>query len=228
MPTLPEEQSTRDHVLALIRRFSTVSVDDLTHTLGLTRADIRYHLNALIDDGMVEHAAPAPSQPVRRGRPVIYYRLSVSATPGNLPFLCSALFHTLLSTPGFADPGEPAPAKTLPTNEILQAIAARMAAGIPSSAGPIQRLNQAVDYLNAHQYRARWEASPTGPRIMFHNCPYAAVIDQMPDMCTVDQMLLEQLTHTRVRQTARIDRYAGKHTACVFATASEGHLQEKP
>jgi predicted ArsR family transcriptional regulator len=58
---------------------------------------------------------------------------------------------------------------------------------------PIQRLNQVIDWLNQRHYRARWEASGTGPRIIMEHCPYLTVQEEFPDICRIDGRILSHL-----------------------------------
>jgi hypothetical protein len=53
-----------------------------------------------------------------------------------------------------------------------------------------RRLALIVEKLNEMHYQARWEAGPSGPRVLFGRCPYARVIEGHPEICTMDTALL--------------------------------------
>ncbi|MBA4399172.1 MAG: ArsR family transcriptional regulator, partial [Anaerolinea sp.] len=45
------ELSTRDQILVTLQRFPNSTVEELSRQLQLTRADVRYHINALLKAG---------------------------------------------------------------------------------------------------------------------------------------------------------------------------------
>jgi predicted ArsR family transcriptional regulator len=202
--------STRERILEYLKEYRTVSVVSLSQSLGLTRADIRYHLNALVDEGLVERAPRDTTQAAARGRPVQQYRLVTSSDPGNLAELCHALIRS------FLDP--------LPQAErslAMQKLALILSGENSPPANITQRLNQAISYLNQHHYRARWEAHRQGPRILLRNCPYAAVLPSHPELCQLDRELLQNLLKLPMRQAARIDMQTGSPPACIFVLSQE-------
>ena len=160
MPPTITTQSTRDRILAYLAENPIASAQSLSRAWGLTRADIRYHLNALADDGLIELAPQPSNKPAGRGRPALHYRLKASAAPHNLDGLCGALIDALLETVG--------PERY---DEALTRAACKLSAGFSPPSVPVQRLNETVHFLNQRGYRARWEASASGPRILLRGCP---------------------------------------------------------
>ena len=208
--TVTAPANTRERILAYLQENRIASVQALSRTWGLTRADIRYHFNALIKEGLLERAPRDASLPARRGRPEQQYRLAASAAPDNFPALCAALLDALLSA--------------LPVEEqekALRALAARLAGSIATPKPGIalhltQRLNQVSAFLSRQGYRARWEAHASGPQILLRSCPYAALLPTHPELCTLDRFLLEDLLQLPLQQTARQSLSGGKPAACVF------------
>jgi len=197
--------------VAYLKENRAVSVQELSRTWGLTRADIRYHLNGLLQEGVLERAPRGESQPVHRGRPEQIYRLSVSSsTGGNLIPLCEVLLDEVVSA-------LPAGSK----EQALRALAAKLAGqGIPTP-HLTQRLNQAADLLSQRGYQARWEAHASGPRILLRRCPYAALLPAHPYLCTLDQYLLEQLTRIPLQLSEQINLSGSRPPACVFTRQPE-------
>jgi predicted ArsR family transcriptional regulator len=194
------QTTTREKILAALQEQRLASVAALSRQYGLTRADIRYHLKGLVEEGLVEILPRDVSRPTPRGRPQQIFRLNAASAPDNLPELCSALLSVLRASS--------------PTS--LQAVAAQMG-GKPPTGSPVQRLNAAVEALNLRGYRARWEAHAAGPRILLRSCPYAAILAQHPELCELDRELLEGLTQAPQQQTARMDLSSGRPPACIFS-----------
>ena len=88
---------------------------------------------------------------------------------------------------------------------------------VPGAKNTLQRLNQIVQRLNEMKYRARWEASPTGPRLIFHHCPYASVLAENPELCQMDVAALSVLLGAPVEQIAQLERDSKGVTRCIFA-----------
>lgn len=222
MPSKPGSPSTRERILAYLEEHHTASVGLLSRVLRLTPANIRYHLGVLMDEGLVERVSRDQSQPIKRGRPAPLFCLTTTAVPDNFPLLCSALLHVILAETSTAE-----------IDQKLQAVAAQMAGpelpGALASTRPVQRLNKSVAFFTGHGYRARWEASPSGPRVLFRGCPYAAIIDQHPELCRLDRFLLESLSGLGFQQTARLNPKIGDPPACIFSalpaeTGARGNL----
>jgi predicted ArsR family transcriptional regulator len=54
-----------------------------------------------------------------------------------------------------------------------------------------KRLSLLVDKLNEMHYQARWEAGAEGPRVIFGRCPFAKIIERHPELCKLDESMLE-------------------------------------
>lgn len=197
--------ATRERILVYLQENRVITVPALSRAWGLTRADIRYHLNGLMVDGLVEPVLPDPRQPRQRGRPTQQYRLVTGSAPDNLAELCNVLLNTLLGA-------VPAEQREI----VIRALAEQMAGEYPIAANPIQRYNQAVAFLGQRGYRARWEAHASGPRLLLRNCPYAAILGDHPEMCLLDRFLLSTLVRSPLQQTAQMDLRSGKPPACIF------------
>ncbi len=198
---------TRERILSFLQVNKTVTVPEISQAWSLTRADVRYHLNLLVKDGIVEVTDQDGPRAAQRGRPVLHYRLASHLADNNLPELCSALLDLYLTTM----PGEQ-------SERILQTLVLHITAELPVSLSPISRLNQAVAYLNRRHYQARWEASPTGPRLLLRNCPYAVILKRHPELCEFDRLLINRVCHLSVKQTARMDLITGRPSTCIFTT----------
>jgi predicted ArsR family transcriptional regulator len=200
--------STRDRILIYLRENPTATVTGLSRSWGLTRADIRYHMNELIKEGLVENVPRDPKAAISRGRPVFQYRLAVSQKPGNYPQLCAALLDQCI-----------APLPETEQAEALKKLAAFLSTGYQTLPSPTQRYTKAVAFLNQSGYHARWEASAHGPRFMLRICPYAAILAGHPLLCLLDRFLLESLLQTRLHHAVMMDPNTGRPPACIFISA---------
>ena len=210
LPAGPVKTPTRERILSYLQENRVASVQSLSRAWGLTRAGIRYHFNALVDDDLIELVPRDLNQPARRGRPEQQYRLAASSSPDNFPALCAALLHVLLA-PLHVEDREP----------VLRVLAGQLASSFVRVSNPTQRLNQACAYLSLVHYRARWEAYASGPRILLRNCPYAAILPAHPELCDLDRFLLETMLQTPLMQTAQIHPFDLKPGACVFISRQE-------
>jgi predicted ArsR family transcriptional regulator len=194
-------QNTRQGILDYIQASYQATPGELSRSLQVTAANIRYHLGILLEQGLVQIAGQ--SIPFGRGRPRQFYALSLNAQANNLAQLASALLECIAPDQYEA---------------ILRKVT-RILAGenLGTHPNPTQRLYQAVQHLNALNYNARWEARAGGPRVILEHCPYAPILDQHPELCQMDRYLVVGLTGLDVQQTARIEQSSTGPKACIFS-----------
>ena len=63
------------------------------------------------------------------------------------------------------------------------------------------RLNKLMPKLNDRSYDARWETHLSGPVIFFQNCPYRKILDEYPQLCKMDQIILSTMLQKKIIQT---------------------------
>jgi len=203
--------TSRQKILAYIRKHQTASAADISRALEMTQANARHHLAHLEANGLIEVTGQQRGE--GRGRPVQVYGPSRHTLDDNVAHLASVLLEEWLTN---------LPPKR--QEEHLRALARRMArSGSTSSStaggqnAPFpRRLAQAVVQLNEMHYQARWEAGVAGPRIILGYCPYTRIIGSHPELCQVDALLLEEYLGSAVRQTARLQASAKGLLFCEF------------
>jgi len=196
------ESQTR--IIEYLKQHHTASARDLSHVLTTTPANIRHHLLILQANSMVEVCGH--QSPVGRGHPVYLYRLNPHVYRNNLPGLVRALLQLLDSSNIVVD-----------HENMLRSLAHELVNGLPEINGSLtQRLAQAVLSLKAMNYEPRWEARRDGPRFMFANCPYAAVLTDHPELCQVDVFLLEKFLGHAISQTAHLGDGSPSARFCLF------------
>ncbi len=196
----------REKILAHLRVSRSASVAEMASSLSVTKADVRYHLNALINDRLVI-PAPAGNPPPRRGRgrPAARFQLTGRASPENFRNLAAALLRLYLAK---AD---------VSSQESVAELARLMFPAMSiSPSSLIQGLNQIVDELNHQEYDAHWEAHRDGPQIFFENCPYAAILPDFPQLCEMDRQILSRSSGMNVVQVQRIDSSRRQPPVCQF------------
>ena len=187
--------TVRQKVLIYLTKTRTASAREISRSLKMSPATVRHHLRVLTADGRVEMSFVRSRE--GRGRPEKVYSLPSAALGNNL----AALGDAVLSEAGAAIP--------------MDALAKRLTGQTSFADQPIaRRLNMSVEKLNAMNYHARWEAGSQGPRLIFGHCPYAALIGKHPELCQMDEALLEQLMGDSVSQIFRIGKDGS--SLCVF------------
>jgi len=202
--------TSRQQILAYIRKHQTASAADISRALGMTQANARHHLAHLEANGLIEVAGQRRGE--GRGRPMLVYALSRQMSGDNLDNLAGSLLSELLD--GLAGKDQ---------DIHLRALAKRLAGDYPADptgqAIPItRRLAQVIERLNELHYQARWEAAASGPHIILGYCPYSAIIAGCPEICQIDAYLLEELLSLRVMQVAKQEHRAQGGVYCAFST----------
>lgn len=196
--------TSRQHIIEYIRSKEAATALEISSALHMTAANARHHLSALRDEGVVKVVGQRPKE--SRGRPVDLYRLAQPLARHNLDGLAHSLLLELLQ-------------ESPPTEKeaILEKIALRLAPKLgPQTKNLTQRLTQAVQHLNQLNYQARWEAHAQGPRIIFQHCPYAQILDQHAEVCTIDQYLLRILLGLPVQQISQRENTRAGIAQCAF------------
>jgi predicted ArsR family transcriptional regulator len=202
-------QSTRARILEYLESNHAISAVALSRALSMTAANARHHLAVLEEQGLVEVAGQKENG--GRGRPTLQYMLSKKRQKHNLDHLAGALFaQTVGKREGKG------------REKRLKALATRMTADAQEPNGSItHRLVTSVSHLNERNYQSHWEARAEGPRIILGQCPYAAIIDEHPELCCMDKYILENLLDAPVEQTAKIAHRPEGPNACVFVVKRE-------
>lgn len=175
----------------------------------MTIADIRYHMNNLMQDGLVEPAGESMKKQLDRGRPIKYYRLSDRAGENNYQELCASLLSLFLEKSGDQT-----------RNRALDLLASKLAPK-PFVDQPLtKKINSLIDWLNHRAYHARWEATSEGPQIKFFHCPYAAILPSYPELCQLDLKIIENILQLPALQKSQMNYRQPLPNACLFVLGS--------
>jgi predicted ArsR family transcriptional regulator len=171
----------------------------------MTPANARHHLSTLLRQGVVILAGRQPT--TQRGRPTLLYTLAARANQHNLDQLSRALLDVLLD-------GLPPEQKLT----VFRQIARRISEASADDTTPItQRLYSAINRLNQMHYQSRWEARAGGPLLILGHCPYAALLQDHPELCLMDAYLIESLSGKSVKQIEKLAQDSRGSRFCIFA-----------
>ncbi len=179
--------SSRQKILNLLDTNSEATAAELSRALGVTPADLRYHLSKMVEEGLVTASNPKPTG--RRGRPARRFSLTAKISKSNFDLLASVLLEAVAEQ--LSDEQR---------NHLMQSVAGQIKGDYKPHGPPGARLVQAVDRVNSLNYQARWEAHADGPRVIFEHCPYGALRPDHPELCRLDTNLIENLLDTPVEQ----------------------------
>jgi predicted ArsR family transcriptional regulator len=191
---------TREKIIEILEKMKAATVDELSRKIQVTQADVRHHLTILVRLKVVEKAGVTRSE--SRGRPQNIYRLAVPARKDNLAGLASSLLRIVNQT------GDAA---------VLLEVAETLASGDSKKGDrPGPPMVAAIQRLNELEYQARWEAHASSPHIILGNCPYRPILDQHPELCTLDALLIKSLTGMEADQAAKLETSPEGALYCLF------------
>lgn len=184
------KQSTRLRILDHFKKHQTGSANELSRFFGLTGANIRHHLGILESNDLIEVIGLRKEG---RGRPQNIYGLSRRVQGDGLDRLSGALLDNWLG-------GVPEERRELH----LKSLARSLAGGFDTGNSVIKNLVKSVERMNEMHYQARWEASPAGSRIILGHCPYAAIVNDHPEICKMDVFLMESMLGPHIEQAVKL------------------------
>lgn len=188
--------TARQKVLTYLTKNRTASAREISRALRMSAATVRHHLRVMVADGRLEITFVRGRE--GRGRPEKVFSLPSSALGNNLSTLADAVLT------------EVGPAVK------MDDVAKRLAGDANFADQPMaKRLSLTVDKLSSMHYHARWEAGPQGPRLIFGHCPYAAILEKHPELCRMDESLIQELMGDSAAQMFRIGKDGS--SMCVFA-----------
>ncbi|WP_083461813.1 helix-turn-helix transcriptional regulator [Thermanaerothrix daxensis] len=203
-------KDTRSLILDFVRHHPHSTAHEIAQALHLTSADVRYHLNHLVQEGSLRRLT-SQRQP-RRGRPAAVYASAHLPSPDALSWLCELLIGALTSL-------QPFPSDTL--RDLVNSLI--ISPPTPTTSPSARRLNEMVRYLQQVGYEAHWEAHFPGPKITLSHCPYWPLPKRLPQLCLFDKYLLERLSGLTLEQVQRANLDEGHPETCLFKINTPAH-----
>ena len=201
-------QNTRQRIMNYLEAHNQATAVELSQVFNMTQANIRHHLSILVSEGQIE--VVGQNQPVGRGRPNLLYMPTRQAQKHSLDILVSILLDDIQSIRS----SKQREGKT-------RKLAERLASNSKSRNKSITiRLGESMQRLNELNYQAHWEAHADSPIIVLGKCPYTPIINQHPELCSMDKYLLETMLDVHVDQISKITRHPEGPQHCLFAIKS--------
>lgn len=196
--------STHDEILRTIRARGRVTVAELAEGLGITLVSVRHHLSSLQAEGLVK------SSEVRQGvgRPRLVYALT-EAGQERFPARYARLSERLLDE-----------LKTTLPPQALEDMFARMAEGMVAEyAARLEgkstedKMALLIEMLGTEGFLAHWNRTGETISLTEYSCPYLRIGQRHPEVCAIDQSVIQQVLNVNVEKTTCVLDGADR---CVF------------
>lgn len=211
-------QTVRKRILEILKQKRQATVADLARQLGMAPVSVRYHLDILQGDNLIEVSK------VRRegnvGRPRQVYSLTGEAGdffPDNCAQLTVGLVRQMK--------------KVLPPEQVelaFAAIAEEIASELEiSDDEPLSdRLERVTHFLSERSYFARWEQQEQNGEFLLHahHCPYADISPDHPELCQMDLTLISRLVG---QPCERGETIADSGRCCTFRISGDRSVDKE-
>lgn len=180
---------TRQKIIEHLNEKDKATVDELANVVGLTPMAVRYHLNVLQSENLID--ASDVRRPAGRGRPQQIYRLTEAADalfPVDYYSLTDYLLDELSARMGPEG-----------ITDIFNSIAKRLMYEAPTlrEDQPIaQRLDQVVAFLSAKGFVVDWESQDNQYMIHAYSCPYRQLAKEHRQVCLLDKQIISAMLNT--------------------------------
>ncbi|MBN1284795.1 MAG: ArsR family transcriptional regulator [Anaerolineae bacterium] len=203
-------QATRQCILEILKAEGEATVGELVAELvarsgEITAVTVRYHLDILKSEGLIDKARVQRRQ--TPGRPQDVYTLTERAHvhfPKNYQALTTHILEEIK--------------QNLPPEQvhtIMESVAQRMAQEVePVPEDPRHLMARAADYLSDKGYQASWECAGDGVYLLhINNCPYRQVAGSHSELCAMDAKLITNILGTQLGCAGTI---AQGHDCCTY------------
>lgn len=206
------EVKTREAIARSILENGPSSALTLSERLGITPAGIRRHLDALVDEGIIEPRDPRVRE-VGRGRPS---KVFVMTDLGRASFehsyddlAISAIRFIAQNESNAALNGVHAFART--RAEDME----RKFHLVAKETSQTSKARALADFLTDEGYAASIHQLPVGVEICQHHCPIAHVAAEFPQMCETETEVFSKILGTHVQRLATIAHGDGVCTTVI-------------
>ncbi len=224
------EIKTREVIARSILENGPSSALALSERLGLTPAGIRRHLDALVDEGLIEPREPRIRE-VGRGRPSKVFvmtdfgRASFEHSYDDLAISALRFIAQRDGVRAFAQTrADEMERKFAKQAEALLAKSPRSKSAENSEKVMIAAL---ADFLSGEGYAASVHQLPIGVEMCQHHCPIAHVAAEFPQMCETETEIFSKILGTHVQRLATIAHGDGVCTTVIPRVHSKSSNKTK-
>lgn len=186
-------RDTRHAVLEALRACGRATIQEVAERVNVKAATVRHHLSSLHADGLVDVEERRQSV----GRPVHVYhltRLAERLFPHSYHLLIDRLLDHLKEQ---LTPEQ--------VSALVDSLAASMADDVRREIGDLPddaRRERLIDLLNGMGLSASWQRSDDGLQLVKYHCPYFAVGEQHPELCLIDEAMVQAAVEQDVHRAA--------------------------
>ena len=196
--------STHDEILRTIKTQGRASVAEMAQRLAISPISVRHHLSTLQAEGLVK------SSEVRQGvgRPRLVYALTEAGQerfPARYVRLSERLLDEVKST--------------LPP-QALEDMFTRMAEGMVAEyaarlegKNTDEKMALLMELLGTEGFLAQWNRTGETISLTEYSCPYLRIGQRHPEVCAIDQTVIQQVLNANVEKTTCVLDGADR---CVF------------
>jgi len=195
---------TRKEILNYLDHVYSSTSEEMSRALGLTKPDIHYHLNLLTGEGVLEREKVINPETMR-GRPRFIYRKKQIKTNSLLSQLVNILLKERLNSSNVEC-----------LEKELKEIAELIFPVSNSDKILSLSLQKVMLLLCDLDFKPSWEAHKDGPKIIFHQCPYLDLSLSLPELCKLDQAILQRLSNHQVIPL-QLRTSLSPFSVCIFA-----------
>lgn len=195
----------KERVLDIIRRDRVSSIPEISRRLGISKTAIQYHIQNLLQEDLIEEALKVPTVSIR-GRPIKYFQLSARHRPDNYALLTDILLSSYLRS--ISDQHS--------LDEKLLEIARSVTANMEKENSFIRRIENCMVRLDQLNYQPHWEVMQQGSQITLGNCPYAKILPSHPELCRLDQFILQSMLNLPVQVNSLWKDHPEINSGCEF------------
>jgi len=198
--------STRDQILNILKSHNQTTIVELAEGLGISPVSVRHHLAALQAQGLIR--ASEVRHNARAGRPHLAYSLTDAALE-RFPAKYMRLSGRLLDELKAALPPE-----------TIEHMFTRIAEEAVAEYTPrlknktlSEKLDVLVEILGEEGFMAEWNKAGERFSLTEHNCPYLRLGQRHPEVCAIDQTMIQHILQANVEKTTCMLNGAER---CVF------------
>jgi len=204
--------NTRRIILETLSQRGPLPIGEIARAVRHAPLATRYHLGLLIDEGLI--VANEVAHRANVGRPQTLYALANLAheqLPKQYHWLAMQLLDAMGDSLG---------------EKQKRVLLRRVGKQIAQDAPPLRktarietRFQHATDFLQAHDYLARWEKMDRNYALYVCNCPYRQVALEHHEVCDMDIALVGELLRMPIKITSSI---ANQDQSCCFILRNMG------